>query len=228
MESLEGALEGTSPHRWPDLGTMLPVSLQFFLHWTRRRWVATIAVGVAVVAVTALFIRAVLGFDGVTITGAPGETKETPIPKGEVIASGDGWELFIDDKQIGGPKWRSVCYTLVGPSLYHIACNYVNRQYAGLARVDSLRREGALFYGTVATRVAGIEVRFEDGSRAEPGVFSPPKSIEIEENLFVLALHDPEGSAIATLLDERERRLATAEFSWPHGEGGILFAFDPV
>jgi hypothetical protein len=202
------------------------------LHRTRRRQAATIAAGalsiVAVLVVSIVAVRAVRQSDGMTPADRPNVTTESPVPRGRLIASGDGWDLRLNDDEVGGATWRILCFTLVGPNLHNVSCSYVNPQYVGLAKVDSLQSEEALFYGTVSIRVARIQVRFEDGSIAEADIFAPPETIEIDDNLFVLELQGPDGDAIATLLDKRGRRLATAEFRLPPPKGEILFAFDRV
>jgi hypothetical protein len=173
-------------------------------------------------------VRAVLQSDGMTPADRPTVTTEGPVPMGKLIASGDGWDLLLDDKEVAGANWRILCFTLAGPSVHDVSCHYVNPQYVGVASVYSLQSEGALFYGTVSTRVARIQVRFEDGSISEADIFAPPEAIEIADNLFVLELQGPNGGAIATLLDKRRRGLGTAEFRLPPRKGEILFAFDPL
>lgn len=159
---------------------------------------------------------------------SPREVDGPSVPKGKLIASGDGWRLGLNDGEVGGANWRILCFTLVGPNLHNVSCSYVNPEYVGLAKVDSLQSKGSVFYGTVSTPVSRIQVRFEDGSIAEADIFAPPGTVEIKDNLFVLELQGPEGGAVATLLDERGRRLATADFRLPPPKGEILFAFDRV
>jgi hypothetical protein len=231
MDSLERDLREMFLRREADLPTVPPGLPRPLLHRTRRRQVATIAGSalsiVAVLVVSIVAIRAVRQSEGVTPAARPNVTTEGPVPRGKLIASGDGWDLRLSDDEVGGANWRILCFKLVGPNLHDVSCNYVNPQYIGVATVYSLERERALFYGTVSTHVAKIHVGFEDGSSEEAGAFAPPETIEIEDNLFVLELQGPEGRATVTLLDKRGRVLNTGELRLPPRQGEIFFAFDP-
>ena len=140
-------------------------------------------------------------------------TTRTSIPADNVIASGDGWQLDVAYRD-------GVCFTLVGPTVDNMPCFVVEPPGSlGSASVSSLGTEGALFYGTVSTRVTRIELRLDDGSVLEKAsILPPPEGIETEDNLFVLELDAPEGSAIATLLDKQGKGLTTAEFAWAEGK----------
>jgi hypothetical protein len=167
---------------------------------------------VATLAIGAVLLSACTGRNAVTRTGEPAMTTGTPVAFGTLIASGDSWDLFVEEGD-------GLCFTVVGPSGDNRPCFiWEPPGPLGTANVESLGSEGALFYGRVSTRIATIQVRFDDGSVAEAAdIIHPPATIEEEINLFVLELDGPEGSAIARLLDERGKELATAKFTWAEG-----------
>jgi hypothetical protein len=164
-----------------------------------------LALGVALLCACA-------GRNGASRADEPSVTTRTSVPADNVIASGDGWQLDVTYRD-------GVCFTLVEPTVGSIPCFVFEPPGSlGSASVSSLGTEGAVFYGTVSTRVAKIELRLDDGLVLEANILPPPEGIETEDNLFVLELDAPEGSAIATLLDKQGKRLTTAEFAWAEGK----------
>jgi hypothetical protein len=158
-----------------------------------------------------VLLCACAGRNGASGAGEPSVTTRTSIPADHVIASGDGWQLDVAYRD-------GICFTLVGPTVGSMPCFVVEPPGSlGSASVSSLGTKGALFYGTVSTRVAKIELHLDDGSVLEANILPPPEGIETEDNLFVLDLDAPEGSAIATLLDKQGKGLTTAEFAWAEG-----------
>ena len=137
-----------------------------------------------------------------------------------VVASGDTWDLgFGRDPRGGG-----LCFALDDLRGSYLFCTDLVYPEVGSGVVESLGNEGSLVLGTVSTRVATVEVALEDGSVVATNPFAPPETITIERNLFALEIDQPHGSAVATLLDGRGRRLATAEFRWNEDVGGsVLF-----
>src|SRR5262245_50295745 len=96
--------------------------------------------------------------NGASGAGEPSVTTRTLIPADSVIDSGDGWQLEVAYRD-------GVCFTLVGPTVGSTPCFVVELPGSlGSASVSSLGAEGALFYGTVSTRVAKIELSLDDGS----------------------------------------------------------------
>ena len=143
----------------------------------------------------------------------------SPTPPYPVVASGDNWDLgFGRDARRGG----GLCFALDDLRGSYLLCTDLVYPDLGSGGVEPLGSEGSLVYGTVSTRVATVEVALEDGSVVATNPIAPPETITIERNLFALEVDQPQGSATATLLDERGRRLATAEFRWTVAVGGSV------
>ena len=193
---------------------------------TRRRQGLTLATGVLAVGgfvvASLLGLRAVGAFDRGAPPAGPPATK-APVPAlpatATQIASGHGWRLLAD-------QGKGFCFYLVGRHLNDRSCNYVSPP-SGSANVDSLGSQGALFYGTVSTRAARMEVRPGDGSLVMAHVFPPPRTLAIKRKLFVAELQGPRGRATVEIWDKRGERLAIGEFRWAEGEG-TGFAFSAV
>jgi hypothetical protein len=125
-----------------------------------------------------VLLCACAGRNGASGPGEPSVTTRTSTRADNVIASGDGWQLVVASRD-------GVCFTLVGPTVGSMPCFVVESPGSlGSASVSSLGTEGALFYGTVSTRVAKIELRLDDGSVLEANILPPPEGIETEDNLF--------------------------------------------
>jgi hypothetical protein len=142
-----------------------------------------------------------------------------PTPEATVVASGDTWTLGFGPQRPGSGL---LCFWIDMPSGSSRSCPDPVSSGLGSGDVDSLGSEGSLVFGTVATRVAAIEVALEDGSVVQAKPFAPPETVTIDRNLFALQIDQAQGHAVATLLDEGGRRLATAEFRWTEHVGTAI------